>query len=111
MSARHARTVTGTHEGQRYRVERTPDVNGRGTMQQYWPGVGSERAWLGDRLAARLSWYAAVNPSRMPGEATARVKGLRSRRAAVRWLPANTTPPVPPVDGAERPAAEGGESR
>jgi len=102
MSARHARTVTGTHEGQRYRVERTPDVNGRGTMQQYW---------LGDRLAARLSWYAAVNPSRMPGEATARVKGLRSRRAAVRWLPANTTPPVPPVDGAERPAAEGGESR
>ncbi len=109
-----AATVTMTHEGLRYHVEPTPDANGRGTVQEYWPGygvVGSERAWLGDRLAARLSWYAAVNPSRMPGEATARVEGLRSRRAAVRWLLANTTPPVPPVEPAEGPVAEGGESR
>jgi len=103
-----------THEGLQYQVENTADANGRGTVQQYWPRygvVGSERAWLGDRLAARLSWYTAVNPSRMLRKASARVEGLRSRRAAVRWLLVNTTPPVPPGDEAERPAAEGGESR
>jgi len=106
-------TVTMRHEGLRERVEHTADANGRGTVWQYWPGYGvvdSERAWLGDRLAAWLSSHAAVNPSRMPGETTARVEGLRSRRA-VRWLLANTTPPVPPVDAAEGPAGVGGEFR
>lgn len=82
-------TVTVQHEGRRYRVERTRDVLGPGTVRELWPGrgvVGSERRWLGDRYATRPTWYAAVNPTGQPYCATARTEQVRSRRAAIRWL-------------------------
>lgn len=86
-------TVVVTHEGQRYRIERTHDVAGPGTVKEYWPGRGivcSERRWLGHRYAARLSWYAAINPTGEPFKATARAEDFPSRRAAIRWLLAHS---------------------
>lgn len=91
MAARHAsntETVTVRHEGRRYRIERGPGLQA-GTVREFWPGrgvIGSQRAWLGDRHAARPTWYAAVNPTGQPYRATVRKEQLRSRRAAIRWL-------------------------
>lgn len=90
--------VTVRHGGCRYRVVRTRNVNGRGTVQEFWRGhgvLGSEKRWLGGRYAACLSWYAAVNPTGKPFVAGARVTGLPSRRAAVRWLLVQTPAPEP----------------
>ncbi len=86
-------TITVRHEGRRYQIERTRDAFGPETVREYWPGyglIGSERRWLGDRFAAQLAWYAAVNPSGEPFRATARRERFRSRRAAIRWLLAAT---------------------
>lgn len=90
--------VTVRHGGSRYRVVRTRNVNGRGTVQEFWHGyglIGSEKRWIGGRYAARLRWYAAVNPAGKPFAASARVKDLPSRRAAVRWLLAQKPTPAP----------------
>jgi len=81
-------TVTAQHEGRRYRIERGPGVTA-GTVREFWPGrglIGSQRVWLGDRHAARPTWYAAVNPTGQPYRATVREERLPSRRAAIRWL-------------------------
>ncbi len=40
-----------------------------------------------------VRWAAAVNPTGEPFEATTRVEGLSSRRAALRWLLANAEVP------------------
>ncbi|MGQ0575736.1 MAG: hypothetical protein ACT4RN_16265 [Pseudonocardia sp.] len=90
--------VTVQHAGCRYRVVRRRDVNGRGTVQEFWRGhgvIGSEKRWLGGRYAARLSWYAAVNPAGKPFAASERRTDLSSRRAAVRWLLAHKPAPEP----------------
>jgi hypothetical protein len=98
MGAAHERaaeTVTVQHEGRQYRIQRRPGLT-TGTVREFWPGrgvVGSERAWLGHRHAARPTWYAAANPTGEPFKATARAEQLPSRRAAIRWLLAATTPP------------------
>lgn len=84
------------HDGHRYRIERTRDVLGPGTVREFWPGrgvIGSQRTWLGHRHAARPTWYAAVNPTGQPYRATARQEQLPSRRAAIRWLLAASATP------------------
>ena len=48
--------------------------------------VGSERGWRGHTWARTPTWYAAVNPTGLPGQATARQEGFTSRRAALTWL-------------------------
>ncbi len=92
---RTTETITVRYEGRRYQIERTHGAFGPGTVREYWPGhglIGSEKRWLGDRFAAQSLWYAAVNPSGEPFRATARREQFRSRRAAIRWLLAETTP-------------------
>ncbi len=87
-------TVSVRHEGRRYRIERTHDVLGPGTVREFWPGrgvIGSQSTWLGHRHAARPTWYAAVNPTGQPYRATVRDERLPSRRAAIRWLLAATS--------------------
>lgn len=88
MSAREAETVTVTHDGQRYRIERTAGYQD-GTVVERFPGlglIGSSRAWRGHTWAKGCTWWAAVNPTGEPGKATANVEGLSSRRAAICWL-------------------------
>ncbi len=88
--------VTVVHQGHRYRIRRRRStVGGPGTVTETWPGrgvIGSYRRWLGHRHTKRLIWYAAVNLTGQPYAATRRVDELPSRRAAVRWLLAETGP-------------------
>jgi hypothetical protein len=48
--------------------------------------IGSYRRWLGHDYTKHLIWYAAVNPTGAPYQASRRVDDLPSRRAAIRWL-------------------------
>jgi hypothetical protein len=85
--------VEVTFEGHRYWIERRPGVGGPGSTSELWPGrgvVGSYRRWLGHRHSARLTWYAAINPTGEPFAATSRAEDLPSRRAAITWLLAHT---------------------
>ncbi len=88
--------VTVVHDGRRYRIRRRPStVGGPGAVAECWPGrgvVGSYRRWLGHDYTQRLRWYAAINPTGAPYAASRRVDELPSRRAAIRWLLANTGP-------------------
>jgi len=93
--------VTVQHKGRRYRIERSSGV-AAGTVREVWPGrgvIGSQRPWLGDRHAARPSWYAAVNPTAKPYGALAYQERLPSRRAAICWLLATSaTLGLPPEE-------------
>jgi hypothetical protein len=84
-------TVTITVDGGRYTITRTAGAQD-GTVVERLDGVGlvfSERAWLGHKWASTVRWSAAVNPTGEAFAATARIEGLRSRRAAWRWLLTN----------------------
>ena len=75
-------------KGQRYDVQRT-DGHAPGTVVERYPGIGligSERPWRGSGWAKTLTWWAAVNPSGLPGQAQERAEGFPSRRAAITWL-------------------------
>lgn len=82
--------MTVVHRGLRYRIQRRDStVGGPGTVTEYWPRrgvIGSYRRWLGHDYTKRLIWYAAVNSTGEPYAASRRVDDLPSRRAAVRWL-------------------------
>lgn len=81
-------TVTTTIDGRRYTITRAPGLQD-GTVVERLDGVGligSERAWRGSHWAKTPKWYAALNRSGLPGEASFRVEGLASRKAAWRWL-------------------------
>lgn len=95
LRVRHPDTVT--HRGRRYRIYRSPDRTPAvaGITSEYWPGhgvIGSYRAWLGHTYSECLCWYAALNPTGKPGQASRTVEQLRSRRAAIDWLIAHTAP-------------------
>ena len=90
-SAAATRVETVTFDSKRYRIERTAGC-GRGTVVERWLGigvVGGIRAWRGHSWAESVRWYAAVNPTGEPFQATVRADGFASRWAAVRWLLAN----------------------
>ena len=93
-SAATGEPVTVVHEGRRYRIRRRPStIGGPGTVAECWPGrgvIGSYRRWLGHDYTQRLLWYAAVNPTGQPYQASRRVDEMPSRRAAIRWLLAET---------------------
>ncbi|MHA6629152.1 hypothetical protein ACU61A_27270 [Pseudonocardia sichuanensis] len=89
MSREAGEPVEVRFAGRRYRIERRPGVTGPDSVSEFWPGrgvVGSYRRWLGHRHSARLTWYAAVNPTGEPFSATEKSGDLPSRRAAITWL-------------------------
>ena len=74
-SAAATRVETVTFDSKRYWIERTAGYGGPGTFVERWLGigvVGGIRAWRGHSWAESVRWYAAVNPTGEPFQATAR---------------------------------------